>query len=183
MTSIENVIEKMGRDQILDIENKMFQNFRGSLYVLISKVDGNVVDGIFTSHKNALKFLIRQKINFIIDSMKDDEELEFDRKSICENKEKINQFQSRLHDSLQDDYEIITIDHIDFRKKIYVLQNKNFKVKGNPIKYLTNELEDLKKYLKNKLLDSEIKYYTLEIDPELPGFLLESEEDENPQKI
>lgn len=155
----------MGRDQILDIEKQILREYKESLYVLISKINGNEVDGIFSSYENALKFIIREKINFVIDSMIDDEELKFDQKSICENKEKINQFQLRLKDNLQGDHEIITVNHLDSRKTIYVLQDGNFRVHGNPLKYLTNELEDLEKYLKTKLLDP--KYYIFEIDPKL----------------
>jgi hypothetical protein len=149
--------------EIIEIESKLLE--KNVYFVFLNKVNGTSVDAIFTSQSDANKYKIRECINLTLDcylgSIDDGDD--------CKGDEwKIDDFKEILNENLTL-YEIGNLDKqpLDIKKPIYVIQNGNYQVYGEPEEYLTNNYsrwKDKTKDTNNKLFE---KSCIVRVNPKL----------------
>lgn len=135
-------------------------------YLVVNTINGTQVEALFTSFDLAEGYLNRIVLNSASqcywDSCNDEEN--------APTEEGLNELVDAY---IEDFYEILIVKHLDLAKTIYVDQCGNYKCRGDPKEYLTNDeahwIELANKRKLDRGADKEwMKICTLKIDPSPP---------------
>jgi hypothetical protein len=118
----------LSETDILNIEKKFLHESK--LVLVLNKVNGTVVEGLFTSKEKANQYIVRECINLSI--------TEYSEAEIDEKMDFKDSFSDIIHDYLYF-YELVDIGYLDSSKPIYVIQNGNYQVFGDT--FLTNDID------------------------------------------
>lgn len=149
-----------------NVENELLKtriSLKSVSYLLVSKcgVSGVRVVAIFSDFDNAIKYMIREAVNYYRDEYED-----FLEGEEVSDESYIDFVRSQINDS----GEIIPIHHIDLTKPVYVMKDSGYLSTGNPSEFVTNSEVYWGAIMKSSYdrVKKEINDYLLKIDPPLP---------------
>jgi hypothetical protein len=142
---------------VSDIEKSLYDR-KDNLVVVVNRINGKQVEGIFSSISLARRYVVRLATNMSLEII------------ASLNEEEINDYASDfnmttyIQENTMEYYEYEFTDDLDSSKPIYVLKNKNHVVQSYkiPSEYLTNSSEEFKDN------PDWLKECTVLLDPELP---------------
>lgn len=145
------------------------------LTLLISKFVGPEFVALFASYEKAVRYLHRVSVNNCIETYQD-------HPAECDSDGKMISFLDYVKANINEDYELITVTHLNPSQPIYVKQDCFKGVYGLPSEFLTHSIAEWKKNPPRRLgvdqdgdipsgytYDEWLQRCTVEMDPPLPN--------------
>lgn len=153
------------KQQCLDAEQKIIDIYRKPTLTLFKDgPNAGSVHAVFTRRDDAIAYMTREAVlmcrEMYADQMSDKD---------ADHNETYEHF---VHGFMEDNYELLDIDHVDPNRPIYKVQTLNYFSFGDPEQYLTNSLEAWTKaqlkfsgYTKQNDLDRWLLKCTVPLNP------------------